>query len=364
MRIIHFSTPLSWRGGERQLAFLLEELNLRGINQMVVCSKGSAMESYCKSNRIDVTTLPKSSSISLFNAYRFSKICKRSVVDLIHAHDSHAHTIALNASVFFNNQTPVVLSRKVDFPVGENWLSKFKYNHSCVYKIICVSAEIKKILNAVIKDKDKLKVVHDGVNLSGFSKAASGILRKEYKIRNDELLIGNIAAIAPHKDYYTFVDTAKILIEKGVKAKFMIIGEGSEKESITNYVQGANINDHIIFTGFRKDIPEILPELDVFLFTSKTEGLGSSILDAYLCGVPVISTDAGGIPEIIIDGETGLLSPVKNALHLAENVLRMIKDDQLKAKLTKNAKQYVLGYSKEIMAQKTLDVYLEVLSEK
>src|ERR1051326_7727461 len=328
MKILHISTPLSWRGGEQQLVYLVEELKKKNIEQFVLGSENSALEAYCKKNNLNFIAQPKPSSFSLRSAKKISAFCEKENISLIHAHDAQAHSNAVLSAFLFGNKTPVVLSRKVDFPIRKNFLSLYKYNHSSIKKIICVSNAIKDILSPDIRDKYKLTVVYDGIDMNRFSLENTGILRKEFKIQTDELIVGNVAAIAPHKDYFTFVDTAEILIKKNIKAKFFIIGDGPEKEKIKNYIEEKNLDEKIILTDFRKDLEKSFCELDIFLFTSKTEGLGSSILDAYLCGVPVVATTAGGIPEIVTHEQTGLLSPPKNAQSLSENVLKLISNTE------------------------------------
>jgi len=104
----------------------------------------------------------------------------------------------------------------------------------------------------------------------------------------------------------------------------------------------------------------LLPEFDLFLFTSKTEGLGSSILDAYACEVPVVTTNAGGIPEIVKHNVTGLLASPGDAQALAAECLRVISDKELRNLLVKNASELVLGFSKEVMGNSTFLVYSEL----
>ncbi len=361
MNILHLSTPISWRGGEQQIAYLVEELNKKNVSQWIACSKGSEMEKYCLENKINFISGKKTSSINLFSAYKLSKVCRNLKIDVLHAHDSHAHSIAVLSCAFFNNTTPVVLSRKVDFPIRNNWFSVFKYNHPCIKKIICVSEKITEILSGKIQDKTKLKVIYDGIDISKLKFKSEHILRKEFNVKQDEIIIGNVSAIAPHKDYYTFVDTAELLLKQNLKAKFFIIGDGPERKRITDYVESKNLSENIIFTGFRADIPRVLPELDVLLFTSKTEGLGSSLLDASVCGVPVVATSAGGIPEIVIDGETGLLAPPQDAVKLAEQTMRLLGDSSLKQRLIDNAREQVKKFSKTKNGELTLGVYQELI---
>ena len=362
MNILHISSPISWRGGEQQLAYLIEELSKQNANQFVLCSKGSALETYCIKNQITYFALCKKSALNPFTAKKIKSICKKFDIDLMHAHDSHAHTAAFLSAFLFGNKTPLVLSRKVDFPLHSGGLSKLKYNYHTIKKIICVSNKVKEVLDPYITDKSVLTTIYDGIDMSRFENVSRNQkLRNEYGISTSSVLIGNIAAIAPHKDYYTFVDTVEILIKQQLDARYFIIGDGKEKSDIEAYIEKKGLQQQIILTGFRNDVPSILPELDVFLMTSKTEGLGSSILDAYACKVPVVATTAGGIPEIVINKKTGLLAEIQDPQGLAENVLSIVNNPELRDSLVHNATEHLKQFSKEKMALETYKVYCEIL---
>jgi len=321
MKILHFSSAKTWRGGEQQIAYLYEALQKKQIQQWIFCAKGSVLAKYCQQQGIPHFTYQKRFSTNPLVAYQFKKLSKKLKIDLAHLHDSHSHTFGY-ISAILGNPTPFVLSRRVDFPAKNNWLSYQKYNHPSIKKILSVSNFVQQVLAPSIQDKSKLEVVHSGIDTTRFKYTKQNILRKTYEIPENTQIIANVAAIAPHKDYFTFVDTATILLKNAKKPlKFLIIGaDGGEEMLIKQYIQAKNLSDHFIFTGFRQDIPQILSEVDVFLFTSKEEGLGTSVIDALACGIPVVATKAGGIPEIIQAGKNGFLAPIKNAPLLAEKV--------------------------------------------
>jgi glycosyltransferase involved in cell wall biosynthesis len=137
----------------------------------------------------------------------------------------------------------------------------------------------------------------------------------------------------------------------------------SSKNEIKTYIRSKSLLNYITLTGFRNDIPDILPELDLFLFTSKTEGLGTSILDALGCNVPVVATNAGGIPEIIIHEQSGLLADIGNAEKLAENALRVLEDDELRKNLVEGGNKKVQEFTIENTSLQTLDIYKKVIAE-
>ncbi|MBU0488747.1 MAG: glycosyltransferase family 4 protein [Bacteroidetes bacterium] len=360
-RILHVSSARSWRGGEQQLLYLVEELTKLGYQQAVYCVEGSELQKRLSGTEPGVFTYYKKSAVSLSAAGRLNSAIRDFQPDLIHCHDSHSHTMAYIAG-FSGKNIPLVISRRVDFYTGQSMLSRRKYNNSRVKAIVCVSNVIAEMMKETIKDHSKIRVVYSGVDLSRFTNiSAPGLLRSEYNIPDDEVLIGNVAALAPHKDYFTFLDTAAMLIEGGLNARFLIVGDGHEKLAIARYCNKLTLGNHVIFTGFRKDIPQVLSNLDLVLMTSKTEGLGTSIIDALASGVPVVSTNAGGIPEIIEHGINGLLGSIKNPTELMQCVRRMLAEPELRDACVENGKQTARNFSKENMAAGTAEIYRELI---
>jgi glycosyltransferase involved in cell wall biosynthesis len=362
MNILHISTPMSWRGGEQQLAYLAEQLEPHINKQVIACAKGGAFEEYARFAHLKTIELSAGILGLYSNSMMIKKLCKGQKIDLIHVHDSKAHTIAY-LSAKLGNKVPIIVSRRVDFPVGKNALSRAKYNYPGIKNIICVSEKIKEITGRGIKDKSVLSVVYDGIDVEQLKQVKPLNLHKEFDLPDYYKIVGNIAALAPHKDYFTWVDTAEILVLQNKKIKFLIVGEGPLEEEIREYIQKKGLEDEIIMTGFRRDAKSILAALDVMLISSVTEGLGSSILDAFACGVPVVATAAGGIPEIVIHKQTGLLAPVKATERLAELVLKYIENPALRDTITANARKAAGHYTKHIMAMQTFDNYKSVLVE-
>lgn len=357
MRIVHLSAEKTWRGGEQQIAYLIDELNLLNIEQLVVCRKGSAFEKYCIANSIPYKSLGIKNQFDVASSLQLKKICYEFQADIIHIHSSHAHAIAV-WSYFMGNNTDMVLSRKVDFEISKNILSSIKYNCSGIKKIICVSNAIKEIIQHSISEADKCVTVYDGIDLQKFS-TNNNQMRKLFNIEQDKKIIISTAALADHKDYPTFINAIEQLLGK-FSFKVVIMGTGPLAEEIQQMVKDKNLSDYVLFTGFRNDVNDLLPSADVFVLSSKTEGLGSSILDAFASRVPVACTNAGGIPEIAKHHETALLSNVKDAKALANNIEQLCTQAELIENLKNNAFEFVKKFDKKIMVEKTLEVYKEV----
>jgi len=363
--VVHVSTPRSWRGGEQQLLYLAERLRGAGVPQLVVCPPGSEVERACRERGIPCAPLRRRASIDPLFARALARASNEAGAAVVHAHDPHAHAAAVLGASLFGLEAPVVVHRRVDFRIGRGAFSRWKYDHPAVRRIVCVSRAIAEIVRPDLRDPSRLRVVHDGIDPARFAGTrADGRLRREHGIPAGVPLVGNVAALAGHKDHFTFVDTAARLVADGLDARFFAIGEGPLRREIAAHVRRKGLDARVVLTGFRPDLAAILPELDVFLFTSKEEGLGSSILDAYACRVPVVATAAGGVPEIVSDGETGLLAPVRDPAALAAGVRRVLSDPALRERLVEGGARRVAELGVDRMAERTLAIYREVAAER
>lgn len=365
MKILHVSTPKGWRGGEQQVAYLALALREAGTDQVVMCREGGSLEERLRKESIPCIPFRSRGVAGISLAYAIHRACTDSGFDILHAHDSHAHSSAILAATIFGNKTPVLVSRRVDFPVSDSFFSRYKYNHPAVRRIICVSEKIRAITAPAIRAAERLIVVYDGIDTDRFRISIDKRkLRRELGLPDDVRLIGNISALADHKDHPTFIRTAAEVLRKHPSSHFIIVGKGPEEQTIRSLIAASGHAANIHLLGFRDDVPEIMKSLDLFLMTSSSEGLGSTVLDAFAAGVPVVATAAGGIPEIVTDGVTGLLAPVKDHARLAAAIERVLTDDSLHESLARNATATCAGFTFREMARKTREVYEDVLSAR
>ncbi|MBJ6117251.1 glycosyltransferase family 4 protein [Pontibacter sp. BT310] len=364
MRILQLVSERSWRGGEQQVAYLLEELRRLGITCHICCRKGSAFEEYCKQNDFPYIALPFTKVFPIPTALQLKNYINKHQIQLVHMQASHAHTIGVLAHMLGAN-CDLVLSRRVEFPIGSSFLSNYKYNYKGIKRIICISERVREVLAQSIEDGSKCVTVYSGINLDRFKDlpaTKTNYLRRTYHIPEDKLLIGNISAIDVHKDYFTYLETAKLLKEQGVKAIYLAIGTGKLEQEVKKYAADIGLSDDVVFTGFIKNVHQVMPELDMFIFTTIKEGLGTTVLDAFACRVPVVASATGGIPEMVEDGVTGMLAPIKQPAVFAEKALLLIQQPVLRESIVANASQKVLKFSKEETALHTLAIYKDIMS--
>ncbi|HEX9242932.1 MAG TPA: glycosyltransferase [Anaeromyxobacter sp.] len=357
---MHATTQRGWRGGEQQLMWLHGRLGALGVRQRIVCPRGSEIARRAAAAGAEVVEVPRRGIDPRFAA---AIAREASAGDLVHAHDAGAHAGAVIAAAIFRARAPIVLSRRVVFPVGRGPLTRWKYDHPAVRRILCSSRAVADVVRGAIRDPSRLRVVHDAIDPDRFAPGrGSGRLRQELGIPEGATLVGTVAALSPEKDPLTFVEVAARLLGEGRALRFAWVGEGPLRAQAEAHCRALGIADRVAFPGFRDDVPDLLPGLDLLLFTSRAEGLGTSILDAQACRVPVVATAAGGIPEAVLDGETGLLAPPGDVAALAACAGRLLDDVALRARLVAAAERRVgTEFGLDAHVRRTLAAYADSL---
>ena len=341
--------------------YLHKGLQGAGHNSIVFCPNESVL-----ATRLEIeerVVYNKRSGFDILAAKELANYCRLNNVEVIHAHDAHAHTTSVLAATVFGNKCPIVLSRRVDFPIGGSWFSRYKYNHKRIKAILCVSNVIRDMVKSKITAKHvSVATVYSGVDMDKFKGIIPVNLHKELGIPSEQKLVANFSALADHKDYFTFIDTAKIVCGERDDATFLIFGKGELEAELREYAKKSGCSDKIRFAGFRNDLPQVYPNINVLLFTSKTEGLGTTVLDAFASKVPVVATNGGGIPEMVVHNQTGLMTEVGDANKLAKYVNQVLDDPELGQKLVDNAFMKCQDFSKENTVMQTQDWYYKVLN--
>ncbi|WP_297332410.1 glycosyltransferase family 4 protein [Flavobacterium sp.] len=364
MRLIQVTASKGWRGHEQKIIYLYEAFRDFGYveDQWIVCVKDSEVHKAATSRNMQVIALDYKGEYSLEFAKSLKKIADEKKADILFIHNSQSHTLSVLSSLVYGLKIPMVLCRTMIRRVDSNFLRKWKYNYKGIKKIICVSHPVVDVLKYAVKDHSRLCVVGSVTDIHKFKYADTGILHKEFNIPEGHLLIGNIAAFTPMKDLHTWVRTAAELHKRNFKAKYIIIGDGPQEEEVKVLARELGVESEIIFAGFRKDIPKVLPEFDLFLFTSNNEPTGGVLLEAYACRIPIVAANAGGIPEVVKDGITGLMAQVGNPVDFADKVEQLTADKNLQQQLTENGYEFLkANFTKEVIAKKMFDELNEVL---
>jgi len=358
--IYHLDGEAGFRGGERQLLYLAAALRARGRRGVICARAGGELEAEARRQGFETAGL---SVLSLVGRAR-----KEGAV--LHAHTSHAAGTAAWAAWA---GVPVVSHRRVDFPVS-GLSARLKYG--AAGRIVCVSKAIAEIMSSAGAPAGKLSVIPDGLPVTAEESKWAGVepgrfspappaerlaLRKalagEFGFPSDSLLVGNLAALVPHKDHDTLIAAALIVLLKRPKVRFLIAGRGPEEASLIESIKRMGLLGKVILLGHRPDPLPLLKALDIYVQSSWGEGMGSVLIEAAACGIPVAATIAGGIPEVVSDGETGLLVSPRHPEGLAEILMRLIADSTLRDRLAAEGLARVCRFGLTRMANEMEKIY-------
>ena len=256
-------------------------------------------------------------------------------------------------------RAPLIAARRVDFRLKGNALSRWKYDQVDLF--ICASDAIRRMLIADGLPEARAVTVHEGIDLAHVAAAEPAPLHEQLWLPHGSPIVGNVAALVPHKGQKHFIEAAALVVRQVPDARFVIAGEGELRPSLEHQIKHLGLEKHVILAGFRPDILSLHKAFDIFVMSSVTEGLGTSLLDAMASGKPIVATTAGGIPEVVRDGETGILVPPRDHDAMAEAIVRLLKDETLRRRMGDAGLSLAHArFSAERMVQETLRVYERV----
>ena len=354
---LQIDTARTWRGGQQQVLVTAQGLSARGHRVVVVAHPDGVLRRRLPADQEVVEFAPRT-EVDLPAAWQLSRVIRELQPDVVHAHDSHGLAAAATAlSIGSPPRRPaLVAARRVDFHLGDNSFSRWK--HKQVTRFVAASEAIRAMLIGDGIAPERIVTVHEGIDVERVSAVEPLNVREEYWFPPHSVIVGNIAALVPHKGQKFLVDAAAIVVREMPEARFLLVGEGELHDALAHQIKHLRLDQHVVLTGFRNDMLGVLKGLDLFVMSSLAEGLGTALLDAMALGRPIVATRAGGIPEVVVHGETGLLVPPRDAAALAAAVLDLLRDPTRSRRYAAAGLARVRDrFSVDRMVEETLAVY-------
>lgn len=351
LRILMTDSERTWRGGQGQVLLLMRGLAELGQHVTLAAPPNGAL--YERSAELPIARVPWRGTSSLASVLELRTIIAGGGFDVVHSHASRAHGATALANLRLRAKH--VVSRRVDFEVARGPWGRWKYL-SGADAYIAISEGVRAVLERGGVPASAITVAPSGIDLEKLSRVRDpGYLRDEFDLKPGVPVIVNVAALAPHKAQEVLLD-ALSLLRATHEFRCFVVGEGGLRAELEAKASSLSLAD-VTFTGFRDDALEFIRLADVFVMSSRLEGLGTSIMDAQVLGAPVVATRTGGIPEIVEDGVTGLLAEPGNSHSLAEALARMLRDAELRDSCRRHAQLQSPRYDYRRTVYKTLDVY-------
>jgi L-malate glycosyltransferase len=357
---LHIDTARTWRGGQNQVLVTVMGLRALGHRTLLVANPSGELRQRAKEG-LDLLPLAPRTEMDLNAAWRLSRFIKQLRPDVLHAHDPHAVAMAALALSMSTQlaKPPLVASRRVDFHLRGSALSRWKYRQ--VDCFICASDAIRQMLVGDGVPEMRAVTVHEGIDLGHVEAAPPAKLHEELWLPHHAPLVGNVAALVPHKGQRHLIEAAMLVLPQVPDARFILAGEGELRPALERQIREHHLEKHVLLVGFRPDVLSLHKAFDIFVMSSLTEGLGTSLLDAMACGKPIVATTAGGIPEVVVDGETGCLVAPRDHEGMARAIVSLLKDEALRRRMGEAGRTRArVHFSAERMVQDTLRVYQRV----
>jgi glycosyltransferase involved in cell wall biosynthesis len=340
--IAHVNVSQGYRGGERQTELLIQGLERSNLRQILVARKDGLLVKHIKSPGLEIRPVSG-------NRLSIALACKGA--DIVHVHEGRSVYGAYLRSL--STGTPYIVTRRVNNPLGNHWLAHKAYRQAAI--VAAVAPQVGDVIRQFDPEIDP-HVVHSSASGLEADEATSKSIRDAYR-RN--LLVGHVGALDNDQKGQKFIiDVARQLEKSHPEIHFMLVGDGKDEKTLKAEAAGL---PNLTFVGFVENVGDYLAAFDVFILPSLKEGIGSILLDAMEQSLPIVASDVGGVPEIVHDGENGILIQPGRSDQLKAAILRLSAEPNLRAEMGRCGKMIATRFTSSTMCEKYLNLYRSIL---
>ena len=340
IRILHVAQAAG--GVDRYIRMLLKYLDKEKFENILVCSQDFHEEDYRdlvdSFEQVEMTRAIGSSDLKAIKEVR--ALIKKYNPDIVYAHSSKAGAITRVADIGLKNHC---IYNPHGWAFNMRCSAKKKAMYTAIEKIaapfcdkiICISdAEKQSALDKKICKEDKLQVIFNGVDIEAYENEVHGaVKRKDLNIPEDAFVVGMVGRISPQKAPDVFVKMAKHVKDEVPNAHFIIVGNGNQEDEIRKYAEDNDFSNSLHITGWVDNPMSYVELFDVACLLSRWEGFGLALPEYMMAGKPIVASRVDAIPNIIRNGENGLLVEVDDDIGASKAVLRILREDGLRKKI-------------------------------
>ena len=359
MHILHIETGMNLYGGALQVAYLMRGLAERRCRNTIVCPVHSRIANATRSNA-KVIAIPMAGDLDVRFGWRLLQIIRSEQPDIVHVHSRRGADF-WGAIAAVTLKIPAVVTRRVDNPESP-MLARWKYRS---YRgVITISEGIRKVMLREGVPPEKIACVRSAVDTARFRPGCDlEWFQNEFKFHPNNRIIGTIAQLIGRKGHRYLIAAAPAILAQFPEARFLFLGKGPLKDELYRACVSMNIADKVVFAGFRKDIERIMPCLELVVHPALMEGLGVSLLQSAACGVPIIASKVGGIPEVVRDNRNGYLVEPADSHAIRMKCIALLQDKITRTRFAATGIKLVSEhFSIDAMVEGNLKVYSALLN--
>lgn len=352
LRIMHIELGRQLYGGAKQVEYLIRALDPSQHTNLLVCSAGSAMSSLALDN-CEILPLPCAGDVDLQFPFRLHTCMRQYKPDIVHVHSRRGADVWGGIVARYNN-LPALCTRRVDN--REPSIVKYKYRQYDA--VVSISEGVRQVVGKHCQGS-RQEVIHSVVNLHDFSYTHTRQwLESTYHIPPGTRIIANFAQLIPRKGQAELIAAMDKVTAHHDNVICLLFGKGKQHDSYQRLIDSYGLNDKVRLCGFTDDVPRILPAIDIMAHPAHAEGLGVILLQGGACSRPMVSCPVGGIPEVIVDGKTGLLVPPGDSAALANALLKLLDEPATAQRLGTAAFHHIEAhFTPDVMARRYASLY-------
>jgi len=360
MKILFVYLERDWRGGQSQALLTIVGLRKNGHEVILVAPDGAPLAERAAKAGISVRRVPQL-GMRLWASFAIRSLLRQIEFDLVHVNEPHALTAAWLARA--HHRLPLVLSRRIGFPLKKTWIARARYGALARFLANCNDVRGSLLRSGV--NPERISIVNEGVEVPApTTDAARSEARQKWNIQPNEFLFGCVGVFVPEKGQGHLIGALAILRKQFPDAWLILAGDGACRPELEELSRKLGQSEAIVFTGFLTDVAPVYAALDAFVFPSEFEGLGTALQSAMALGLPCISTARGGLAEVVANERTALVAE-PDANEFAEAMMRLLIDDPLRKRLGDAARdEIVRRFSDSITVFRTIEVYRDVCARK
>lgn len=373
VRVLHVLRPAA--GGMRQHVLQLATgLGAYGFDAQIACPGDADIVRSALAAGVEVRPVPIVGPLSPLRDVEavlvLRDVIRHGSFDIVHAHGSKAGLVGRIAAMLAGAPNRVmtvhndVIGGSVRPALRRAVIGVERFLAGHTSRVIAVSDALRsELIETIGLDPALVVTVHNGIDLAPFLTSVDpGPVRDRYGIPRDAIVFGSAARFAPQKGHDVLVKAAVPVLEKVPNAYLLLAGDGPLLEPVRRAASRTPVASRIIFPGFETDVRGMLAALDVFASSPLSEGLGLAAIEAMATGLPVVSVRTGGVPEVVVDGETGILAEPGDLTGLTEAMLRLARDPMARLTMGEAGRRRAIDeFSEDKMLERTALVYREVL---
>ncbi len=310
-------TEKVWRGGQDQLLTLIRGLSLRGHKVHLVCRPHTLLETRAAELGVIVHPIAIQSEAGLISLFLFLLTLRKVRPQILAFNTPRAIFIGTLASRFVSVGARIVF-RRVNFPLRNSLFTRFKYTWG-IDCIVAISESIRLQLENCGIPASKIRTIYEGMDLSLYPAHS----RAETRSTEEPVVVGTVAYLSREKGLNYLIEAASLIPSVQRKLRFVIVGDGDCLQELIGLVQEKGLEGVFQFAGFHSNTSQFMKTFDIFALPSLSEGLSSAILEAMATSLPIVATEVGGIPELVTDGDNGLLVAPADPVALARAIERL-----------------------------------------